>query len=469
MSEVHFDPICWTPFPGPQTRALSVDIYEMLYGGARGGAKTDAGIVFMMLPAVGPKSFSNYAGLVLRKNHTDLCDWIARANRFYSAYGARKVGSDFYFPNGAVIRTGHLKDEDAYEKYQGHEYQRILIEELTQIPDELRYLMILGSCRSTIPNLSPAIMNTANPGGPGHGWVKKRFIDVAPPGVAKYLPISTDPQPGQTVKGKNWRIYIPAKITDNPVLMKDENYLAFLMGLPEKIRKAWLDGDWDILAGQYFSEFDRSIHVVEPFKIPKHWRIESGLDWGYSPDPWACVWYAIDEHGDIVVFREATGNRQVPSEVEERILYLSDGRPPRDVIGAPSMWGSRDGDSTAAKFGKINLAKGDNARIQGWMRIHEYLRMGPRGYPRLRIFNTCTSLINCISSMIHSQKDPEDAMDDAKIDHLPDALRYGLMSRPLPGDKEPPKRPKSDRARRAWEHRKKLAQANKKGTADPFL
>lgn len=467
ITESHVDPLIWQPFPGPQTRALSIAIYEILYGGARGGAKTDAGIVFMMLPAVGPKSFSRYAGLVLRKNHTDLCDWIARANRFYTAYGAIKVGTDFYFPNGAVIRTGHLKDADAYEKYQGHEYQRILIEELTQIPDELRYLMILGSCRSTIPGLDPSIFVTANPGGPGHAWVKKRFVDIGPHGVAQYLPISSEPGVGDG--GKNWRIYIPAKITDNPVLMRDENYLAFLNGLPEKIRKAWLDGDWDILAGQYFSEFDRNIHVIEPFKIPKHWRIESGLDWGYSPDPWACVWIAIDEYGDIVVFREAEGNQMIPSEAEKRILELSDGRPPKDTIADPSMWSKKDGDSTAEKFEKLVLTKADNTRVQGWMRIHEYLRVGPRGYPRIRFFNNCTKIINCLTSMIHSQKDSEDAQDDAKIDHLPDALRYVLMARPADGGKPPKKRPKTERARAAQEHRKRLARLHKKGSQDPYL
>ncbi|NCB00384.1 MAG: hypothetical protein EOM70_13545, partial [Clostridia bacterium] len=365
--------IVWTPST-PQARALSIDIYEILYGGARGGGKTDTGIVFMMLPACGPNAFPGYAGLVLRKNHTDLCDWIARANKFYSAYGAKKTGTDFFFPNGAVIRTGHLKDEEAYEKYQGHEYQRILIEELTQIPDEQRYLMILGSCRSTIPGLRPSIFCTANPGGQGHGWVKRRFIDSAPAGKAHYSPISTETQLIGGPTGKNWRIYIPAKIEDNPALAGDKTYLAFLDGLPEKLRKAWREGNWDILAGQYFPEFDRSVHVVEPFKIPAHWRIEAGLDWGYNPDPWACVWIAIDEYGDIVVFREATGNQMIPSEAERRILELSGTRRPKDVIADPSMWSCKDGDSTAVKFEKLVLTKADNTRVQGWMRINEYMR-----------------------------------------------------------------------------------------------
>jgi hypothetical protein len=454
----------WTP-SAPQARALSIDIYEILYGGARGGGKTDAGIVFMMLPACGEKSHADYSGLVLRKNHTDLCDWIKRANKIYTAYGAKKVGTDFNFPNGAVIRTGHLKDADAYEKYQGHEYQRILIEELTQIPDEERYLMILGSCRSTIAGLEPSIFCTANPGGPGHSWVKKRFIDIGPSGVAQYLSISSE-SPSQDdpdrVVGKNWRIFIPARIEDNPALANDKTYLAFLNGLPEKIRKAWLEGDWDIMAGQYFCEFSREIHVIEPFDIPKEWRIEAGFDWGYNPDPWACVWIAIDQYGDIVVFRIAKGNQMVPSEVENRIIELSKEGKPKDVIADPSMWSAKDGDSTAEKFEQLNLVKADNSRIQGWMRIHEYLRIGPRGYPRIRFFNTCIELISNIPALIHDQRDPEDAQDDPKIDHFPDALRYVLMARPLEGNKPPKEKPKTERGAAARAHRRKLAAMTKR-------
>jgi hypothetical protein len=446
--------IIWQPHPGPQLRALLVDIYELLYGGARGGGKTDAGIVFMMEPIALPF----YRGLVLRKNHTDLCDWISRAHVFYKSYGAKKSGNDFFFPSGAVIRTGHLKDADAYEKYQGHEYQRILIEELTQIPEENRYLKLLGSCRSTHPELRPSVFCTANPGGPGHGWVKKRFIDIGAPNVAHYRPLSENQEDAAilNVRGRNWRMFIPARIEDNPTLMQDETYLAYLDGLPEKFRKAWREGDWNILSGQYFPEFSRAKHVVRPFEIPKNWTIESGLDWGYSVDPWACLWAAIDEYGDVVIFKTDKGKFQVPSEVENQIVYKSNGKNPSSVVADPSMWGKRDGDSSAAKFEKLNIIKGDNSRIQGWMRIREYLREGPNGHPRLRIFDTCSELISNLEDLIHSEKNPEDAQDDPNIDHFPDALRYFLMSRPIEGDPPPKKEPETERAKTALKHRKRL-------------
>lgn len=458
--------LVWKPNKGPQERALSIDIREILYGGARGGGKTDAGIVFMMMPAVGENSFSKYRGLVLRKNYTDLCDWIERATVFYSAYGARKSNGDFTFPNGAIIRTGHLKDADAYEKYQGHEYQRLLIEELTQIPDEERYLKIVASCRSTVPGLKARIFLTTNPGGPGHSWVKKRFIDVGEAGVPQYAPISTSNKEGANSSIRSWRIFIPSKVEDNPALLNDKDYMAFLEGLPEKVRKAWRDGDWNVLSGQYFSEFDPDIHICKPFKIPDYWTIEAGLDWGYSPDPWACVWIAIDEHGDIVVFREATNNNQIPAECEEEIIYLSNGRRPRHVLADPSMWARKDGDSSAEKFRKLNLIKANNERIQGWMRIHEYLRLGSEGKPHLRIFSNCTETIRCLTTLIHGTKDPEDCQDDPSIDHLPDALRYVLMGRPELGRRPPKPKPVDSRARRAYEHRMKLARLDKKRNSD---
>lgn len=451
------DNLIWTPNAGPQERALSIDIREILYGGARGGGKTDAGIVFMMIPAVGPEASPKYRGLVLRKNYTDLCDWIDRAYTFYSAYGAKKSGGDFTFPNGAIIRTGHLKDADAYEKYQGHEYQRLLIEELTQIPDEERYLKIVASCRSTVPNLKARIFLTTNPGGPGHGWVKKRFIDIGGVGQPHYAPVATSNKDGANSEIKSWRIFIPSRVEDNPALLNDKDYMAFLDGLPDKIRKAWREGDWDVMSGQYYPEFDRNIHIVEPFAIPEYWTIEAGLDWGYDPDPWACVWIAVDPNGDLVVFREATNNRQTAAECEKEIMYLSNGRKPRHVLADPSMWAKKDGDSTAEKFSRLNLIKANNERIQGWMRIHEFLRMGKHGIPHMRIFSNCTETIHCLTSLIHSTKEPEDCQDDPSIDHLPDALRYVLMGRPSLGHHPPKVVPIDARAKRAYDHRRRLA------------
>ena len=156
--------VLWKPHKGPQTYALSIkDCYECLYGGARGGGKTDAGIVWMLKETAN----SLFRGLVIRRTADDQSDWLDRASRIYT--NAKFVGkpTKIEFPSGAIIRTGHLRDDQAYTKYQGHEYQRMLIEELTQIPDEESYLKLLSSCRSTI-DIKPQVFCTANPGGKGH-------------------------------------------------------------------------------------------------------------------------------------------------------------------------------------------------------------------------------------------------------------------------------------------------------------
>lgn len=228
-----------------QSEALVRGEHEILYGGARGGGKTDAGQAWMLYDVDHPK----FAGLVIRRNADDLTDWVIRAKRMYQGTGVQSVGNPpiFKFPSGAYIKTGHLKDENAYEKYQGHEYQRMLIEELTQIPVQDSYLKLISSCRSTIPELPPQVFATTNPGGPGHKWVKSRFVDVA--------------NPGKTYKDSitgRLRIFIPAKVDDNPHLMhNDPGYIRFLDGLPGDLKRAWRDGSWDLIEvqGAYYGQW----------------------------------------------------------------------------------------------------------------------------------------------------------------------------------------------------------------------
>jgi len=237
------DLIYWKPHAGVQTFALSQVVFELLYGGARGGGKTDAGIAWMMRPIANPL----YRGLVIRKNAEDLKDWVDRAERTFATAGAVKTGNpaEFTFPSGAKIRTGHLKDEQAYNKYQGHEYQRMLIEELTLIPNYESYEKLRASCRSTVVGLDARMFATTNPGEVGHVWVKKYFIDVAPPMTAY-----RDPVTGRL------RMFVPATIEDNPTLMtRDPDYVKSLDGIKdESLRKAWRYGSWDVFEtkGAYY-------------------------------------------------------------------------------------------------------------------------------------------------------------------------------------------------------------------------
>jgi len=220
----------WKPHK-KQEQALRTNSFEILFGGARGGGKSDAGIMWLLYD----KDNARYRGLVIRRNATDLNDWIARARLKYEAVGAVFVGNEFRFPSGATIVTGHLKDDQAFTKYQGHEYQKILIEELTQIASEELYMKLISSCRSTVPGLKPQIFCTSNPDGVGRFWVKRRFIERRIPGE-QY----TDEVSGRT------RIYIPATVEDNPTIMQiDPDYINYLESLPPDLKAQWRYGSWD--------------------------------------------------------------------------------------------------------------------------------------------------------------------------------------------------------------------------------
>lgn len=231
--------IHWQPTPA-QTKALLADVDELLYGGARGGGKTDAGMVWL----IEPHYISNpkYRALVIRKNSDDLRDWVDRARSMYAPLNAQFRGNptEILFPSGAIVRTGHLKDEGAYTKYQGHEYQKMLIEELTKISRQSDYEKLLGSCRSTVPGLKAKVMATTNPDGDGHEWVKERWQCENP---------SNEPiQIFDTATGlTRTRLFVPARVEDNPHLMgADPGYVAYLNSIAdETLRRQWREGSWE--------------------------------------------------------------------------------------------------------------------------------------------------------------------------------------------------------------------------------
>lgn len=226
-----------------QKIALSATEDEILYGGARGGGKTDAGQAWLLYDIDKPR----YRALVIRRNATDLSDWIDRAKHMYAPARGVYVGDAFVFPSGAKIRTGHLKDDNAYSKYQGHEYQKELLEEITHISSEDNYEKLLGSCRSTVPGIKPQVFATTNPDGPGYSWVKRRWsIPDSPIEVIR----TKDEKTGRT------RIFIPSRVQDNPKLMEsDPGYIKYLQSIQDDdLREAWLNGSWAgiTLKGAYY-------------------------------------------------------------------------------------------------------------------------------------------------------------------------------------------------------------------------
>jgi hypothetical protein len=229
--------IHWQPQP-KQATALARSEQEILYGGARGGGKTDAGQAWLLYDKDHPK----FRALVIRKNADDLKDWVDRARNMYVGTGAVVVGNppEIRFPKGGVIRTGHLKDENAYSKYQGHEYQRMLVEELSQIPREKDYLKLISSCRSTVPELKPQVFCTTNPDDPGLEWIKERWKIPEIPDFDKVY--TTVTEEGRSV------VFIPAKLEDNPKLLEvDPSYVQLIDSWKRtdyEQWEAWRLGNW---------------------------------------------------------------------------------------------------------------------------------------------------------------------------------------------------------------------------------
>lgn len=437
-----------------QQFALRRPEHEILYGGSRGGAKTIGGIAWI----AAPRDIPQYRSLVIRKNADDLKDWIDRANIIYRPYGARKVGTppEFHWPSGARTRTGHLKDEDSYEKYQGHEYQRMLIEELTQIPTEVRYLTLISSCRSTVEGLPAQVFITTNPGGPGHQWVKSRFIDCGPPNKT-------------FIEADRARIFIPATIDDNPVLMeRDPSYVAFLDSLPPGLKDAWRDGSWDFIVGAAFQEINRDTHMIDvnnpPDRLQRLFdfermtpkadiRIFRSMDWGYAK-PFSVGWYFTDYEGRMYRYRELYGCKgpdegiQLPArDLAIKIKQIEDEHKERITlaIADASIWDKPGNQNEKAEklpsiaetmaeegihFDREVSIDAKKSRIQGKHQLHERLRIDADGLPHLQVFSTCVHWWRTVPVIPLDQLNPEDVDTDTE-DHAYDETRYMMSARPM--------------------------------------
>lgn len=417
----------WRPHPGPQTRALMRPEFETLYGGARGGGKTDAGQAWLAREVLNPR----YRFLVIRRNHQDLSDWLDRAKIFFKPLGMqlRDNPAELRFPSGAVGRTGHLKDKNAYDHYQGHEYQRMLIEELTQIAREELYEKLLMSCRSTVPGIKPQVFCTTNPGGPGHVWVKRRFE------------ISKGPERRIESGEGMQRIFIPARLTDNPTLhLGDPSYEARLRALPEKLRKAWLEGSWDVFDGQFFDAFNSNVHVCDPFEIPKDWARFIGLDYGYSA-PSAVGWFAVSPEGQTYQYREMYQSGLTYERLKQEVLSRSQGEKIQFAFVDPALRARGQGTGMVGleelnkNQSQIMFIPADNDRLNGWGRLREYYRVRTDSegneYAWLQIFNTCPETIRSVPELVHDDNRVED-LDTDGDDHCADMQRYFVMGRPMP-------------------------------------
>ncbi len=407
---------------------------HIAYGGARGGGKSWAmRRKFILLALRYPKLNI----LLLRRTLPELREnhLIPMQKELYGFAVYNSSERVFKFPNGSRIKLGYCDTAQDVYQYQGQEYAVIGLEEATHFTQE--QMQFLSTCnRTTRRDFSPRMYYTCNPGNVGHAWVKRLFID------REYT----------ENENPNDYDFIPAKIYDNKVLMNaDPNYVKQLMALPEDLRRAHLDGDWDVHAGQYFREFSRERHVTKPFSIPKWWRKFRSMDWGYN-DPCCVLWHAVDGEGRVYTYRELYVSQARAADVAKKVIELSTGEEIRYTVASPDMWQNRGamlcakggfgGETLADLFAHAGmpLLPADNMRVAGWTRIREYMAPLADGDPGWLCFEDCTNLIKQLPALQYDSRNREDAADGN--DHAPEALRYGLMSRPgrsrLPEEKMKP-------------------------------
>lgn len=395
------------------------------YGGARGGGKSWAmrrKLVLLALHQPGLNLLLLRRTLPeLRENH--LVPLLSELGKAVDYNGTERV---FRFPTGSRLRLGYCDKEGDVYQYQGQEYDVIGLEEATHFTEE--QMQFLTTCNRTVKaGFKPRMYYTCNPGGPGHGWVKRLFID------RRY-------QPGEE---PSEYAFIPARIWDNPVLLQgDPGYVKQLQALPEDLRRAYLDGDWDVLSGQFFREFSRGRHVCDPFPIPDWWRRFRSIDWGYN-DPCAVLWHGVDGEGRVYTYRELYVRQTRADAVAAKIQALSAGEQIAYTVASPDMWQKRgailkseggfEGESIAELFALagVPLTPADNSRVAGWQRVRGYLAEAADGRPRWQCFPCCENLIRTLPLLVFDRHDREDAADGE--DHAPESLRYALMSRPAPG------------------------------------
>ena len=422
LREEALENVIFRPNEGPQTDFLAAPETDVLYGGAAGGGKSYA----MIIDPLRFAHRSAHRALILRRSMPELRELIDKSRELYPKAFAgakfREVEKIWRFPSGASLEFGYLdRDADVY-RYQGQSYTWIGIDELTQYPTEFPLQYLQSRLRTTNPAISCYIRCTANPGGVGGHWVKKRYLDPAPP--------------NESFKGQDkiTRKFIPARLEDNPYLSLDGKYEQMLQSLPAVQRKQLLEGNWDVAEGAAFVEFDYDSHCIDPYVLPKHWDRVKGIDYGYAAES-AVVWAAIDPSDEtLIIYRELYQKGLTGVDLAAKIFEFEkeDKLSVRGVLDW-AAW-NRTG-ATGPTVGEVlataghKLRRADKNRIQGKIQIHERLKINAAGRPKLQIFKNCPNLIRELQSIPLDPNRPED-VDTKASDHAYDALRYLIMSRP---------------------------------------
>lgn len=442
--------IIWKPQEGPQTALLQCPVFEIFYGGARGGGKTDGSLGdWLQHSSIYGK---NAIGVFFRREFKQLEEVVARSKQLFPLIGAKynEQKAEWTMSNGARLKFRYLERDSDAEAYQGHNYTRLYIEEVTNFPSPGPINKLRATLRSAA-GVPCGMRLTGNPGGPGHGWVKKRYIDPAPNGY-QILTESTELEiaPGKMVTVSLDRVFIPSKLKDNKLLLlNDMTYVLRLrQSGSEQLVRAWLEGDWNVIDGAFFSEFVFEKHVlaIDWLKvIPRDAVVFRAHDWG-SAKPFSVGWYALSDgtwglpKGALVKFQEWYGAKAPNVGIKMTADKVAEGIRKREMdmkrhikygVADPAIFIRNGGPS----IGETMLVAGvqwrpaDNKRIPGWEEVHRRLSC-ENGEPMLYFVECCEDTIRTLPMLQHDENHPED-IDTEGEDHAGDETRYACMSRPM--------------------------------------
>lgn len=440
--------LLWAPQEGPQTALLQCPIFEVFYGGARGGGKTEASIGDWL------EHSSMYGeaaiGIFVRRKFKQLAEVIARTKQIFPKMGAKynEQKAEWKMPGGGRLKFVYLERDSDAEEYQGHNYTRVYVEEVTNFPSSSPIDKLRATLRSGA-GVPVGMRLTGNPGGPGHNWVKARYIDPDPAGykvIAESCDVVID-EVTQTVTLE--RVFIPSKLGDNMLLLRnDPTYVLRLrQSGSEALVKAWLEGNWDIVDGAYFAEFSEETHVKDRdyirFAPPQTVRFRS-FDWG-SARPFSTGWWAIADgtwpqsdplpFGAIFRYKEwygasgpNKGLHMTADLVAKKIMEMERGERVRYAVADPAIFIRNGGPSIAESMAQCHWRRADNKRLPGWEQVRQRL-VGENGVPMMYIADNCEDTIRTLPVLQHDDTNPEDLDTDGE-DHAADEIRYACMSRP---------------------------------------
>lgn len=428
QSEFVFDPGEANP---KQKRFYEARTMFIGYGGAKGGGKTHA---VRVKAALGAFTYPGIRVLILRKSYPEL-----QSNHIEPMLGMlppevisyNGTLHTIYFENGSIIHFGHWSGDHSENEYNGQEYDWIFMDEATQFT--WRTFQYLGGLLRGVNDIPKRFYVTCNPGGVGHRWVKRLFIDK------QYI---SDPDNPEATENPKDYTFIPATVEDNTALMKSSpNYVKNLAQMPENIRKAYRYGDWDALGGNYFPEFSDALHVVPAFTIPRNWKRYRAFDYGL--DMFACGWFAVDEEGRSYMYREFSAGDMIVQDAAAKMRELTLPNERIEITFAPPDIWSRQKDSgkTMAEIFLTNgipIVRADNNRVQGHMLIKEALAPRADGIPSLLFLEgRCRETVSDIQDIQSDEKNPNDcAKDPHEVTHRVDMVRYYTISRVMSAEAE---------------------------------